>query len=76
MNQFEKRARLEWAKTSVKEWPKRDVPRKSIKIGGATFRQVRVNSAGGGKELRIVTYGRSREPGGSYLAGEIKPCGV
>jgi hypothetical protein len=34
-------------------------------IGGANFRQVRVNTGGGGKELRIVTYGRSREPGGA-----------
>jgi len=45
-------------------------------IGGANCSgKFRVNTGSFGKELRIVTYGRSREPGGA-LSGEIKPRGL
>ncbi len=51
-------------------------PANRLRLGGATVRQVRVNSGGYGKELRIVTYGRSRETRRCVLAGEIKPRGT
>jgi hypothetical protein len=44
-------------------------------LAGQTVPASSGKSGSFGKELRIVTYGRSREPGGA-LSGEIKPRGL